>query len=92
MTRRAARVDANQPEIVDAVRRVGGYWMPTWRHGSGTCDGFVWHHGIWFPVELKIKGGRFTDDEIRVHDECPATIYVIRSVDEMMQLLGVTIP
>ena len=91
MTRRAARVDANQPEIVDAVRRVGGYCMLTHRQGDGCPDLFVWHKSTgWLPIELKIKGGAFTSDEIRVHDECPATIYVIRSVDEMMQLLGVS--
>ena len=38
---RIARVDANQPEIVEAVRKVGGEVLHTYTLGQGAPDIFV---------------------------------------------------
>jgi hypothetical protein len=86
--RRAARVDGNQAEIVEALRRIGGYWIPTWRHGDGTPDGIIWFRGRWFPAEIKQQGERLTDHEREMHEACPGRILILRSVDEMLRALG----
>ena len=46
--RRLHRQDANEPEIVKAVRKAGALW-----HDEGPLDGWMGARGIWWCVEIK---------------------------------------
>lgn len=51
--RRAARIDANQPAIVDALRKVGCKVTPLHMVGQGCPDLLVWGPGRWILMEVK---------------------------------------
>lgn len=48
--RRAQRRDANEADLVDALRKAGMLWVPG---HSIPVDGFVGWRGRWQPVEVK---------------------------------------
>lgn len=50
--RRAARIDANQPELVDYIRKLGGSFQHT-HTIPGALDGIVGFQGIDQRVEIK---------------------------------------
>lgn len=47
--RRAAKIDANQPEIVKALCKVGALWVPV----GYPFDGLAGFSGRWMPLEIK---------------------------------------
>ena len=51
--RRAARTDANQTSIVDALRRCGCLVMPLHQMGQGVPDLLICHRGVLAFVEVK---------------------------------------
>ena len=92
---RIARVDANQPEIVRAVRRVGGEVLYTHTLGQGAPDIFVAIGGAWYAVEIK-DGSKppskrqLTPDEQEWHEKFKvyAPVLVWESVDEVLRFAG----
>lgn len=60
------RIDANQPEIVKALRKVGAAWIPTSGDPSIGFDGLVIHRGKVYIVE--IKNGRLTRSARKLTD------------------------
>lgn len=88
MTRRDARIDVNQPEIVEAARKVGAFVMHTFRLGAGCPDLMVYFKGVWYPIEIKYGKGKLTLDEEKFHAACPAPIYIVRCVEDLYSLLG----
>ena len=87
MPRRAAKVDANQSEIVDAARRMGCSVQPLHTVGKGVPDLLVGINGIndlW-----EVKDGkkppserRLTTDQIIWHDAWRGHVQVIDSVEK----------
>lgn len=85
--RRAAKIDANQPEIVDVARRMGCTVQPLHTVGGGVPDLLVGISGVndlW-----EIKDGkkppserRLTPDQITWHDDWRGSVQVIDSVDK----------
>ncbi len=67
MTRYAARTDANQSEIVAALR--GAHWTVelTHRLGSGYPDLHASKDGYAILVEVKMPGEKLTSDEEQFH-------------------------
>ena len=50
--RTAARIDANQPEIVKTIRALGGSWQHT--HAiPGALDGIIGYRGVDIRAEIK---------------------------------------
>ena len=54
--RRAARTDANQQEIIDALRKAGATVQPLHTVGQGCVDLLVGYRARNFVIECKIPG------------------------------------
>lgn len=96
MTRRAARVDANQTEIVEALRAVGCAVLSLAAIGKGVPDLLVWRRGLGY-VLIEVKDGNkapsrqaLTDDQARFHDEWPGPVIIANSVSAALRAVGVT--
>jgi Holliday junction resolvase len=97
MMRRAAKIDANQPEIVEALRRAGATVQSMAAIGSG-CPDILVGFGL-RTVLLEIKDGskppsgrELTKDQIKWHMEWRGgACMVVNSVDEALAAIGVGI-
>jgi len=87
--RTAARVDANQADIVDTLRRVGARVQPLHQVGHGCADILVLFRGELYAIEIKTEHGTLTTDEERWHQQwqCPY-VGVVTSADEALRLVG----
>lgn len=85
--RTAARKDANQDEIVEALQAAGCVvWNIRW-----PVDLLVRTHFGWLPMEVKTKNGRITDDQsefIATAGDCPVAL--VRDVEGALRAAGVT--
>jgi hypothetical protein len=93
--RRAARIDANQTEIVQALRGVGATVAITSMVGGGFVDIVVGFRGRNYLFEIKDGSKppskrKLTPDEQEFHDTWRGTVFIVNSVDEALQVLGVT--
>lgn len=95
MSRRAARVDANQPEIVAALRSIGAEVTDLSRVGSGVCDLLVSYRGNWYAIE--IKDGRkppserkLTPDQVEWHGKQRAKVHIATNIHEAFDAVGAT--
>lgn len=95
--RRAAKVDANQGEIVEALRRIGAGVLSLAQLGKGVPDLLVWYRGAYSLLEIKMPVYRktmpktmepLTPDQERFHWEWPGEIYVVSTVDEAFLAVG----
>lgn len=81
----AKKVDSNQPEIVEALRRVG---VSVWVIGE-PCDLLTRFRGRWQPLEVKRENAKPRKDQarqqefLRVHE-----VPVVRTVDEALKAVG----
>ena len=88
--RRAARVDANQAEIVSALRDIGCSVLDLSRVGEGVPDLLVWSHKVGLVLlEVKIDKGKLTLEQRDFHQRWP--VYVVRSIHEAFAVVGVSI-
>lgn len=92
--RRAARIDANQNEIVCALRGVGATVAITSMVGAGFPDIVVGYRGQNYMIEIKDGSKppsrrRLTDDEQKFHDLWRGTVIVVNNIDEALQLLEI---
>ena len=87
--RTAARVDANQGEIVNALRHVGATVHCTHRLGKGYPDLAVLFRGQIYLLEVKLPGEKLTDDEQEWHDrwQCPYVV-VVYGVNDALRAVG----
>lgn len=90
--RTAARVDANQPELVKALRKVGGLWIPV----GYPFDGLAGFSGRWTPIEVK-DGSKeparraLTPAQVDFFRDCAAyglPAAKCESVDELLKAIG----
>lgn len=86
--RRASRVDANQAEIVLALRQVGAFVYDCSRLGGGFPDLFVVFRGQLRLLECKAFSGQLTKAEREFMARCPAPVHVVYSVDEALKAIG----
>ena len=91
--RRAAKVDGNHGEIVQALRQVGATVQSLAAVGGGVPDLLVGWRGLNLLIEVK-DGSRIpsqqklTPDQERWHEAWSGhPVYVVRSVDETMEVL-----
>jgi Holliday junction resolvase len=87
--RRKAKVDSNQPEIVEAFRKLGYSVLLLHQVGSGCPDICVGKHGYNYLVE--IKDGKkspsqreLTPQEKDFHDSWRGHVMIINSVQDVV--------
>lgn len=91
--RRAARIDENQPAIVEALREVGASVLHLHSIGEGCPDLLVGFRGVNHLVEVKDSrkppsARRLTPDEQRFADLWRGQVAVAESVSEALAVLG----
>lgn len=89
--RRAARTDANQPEIVQAYRDLGFSVQPLHAVGQGVPDLLIARTGLNYLVEVKDgekvpSDRKLTKPQKAWHAAWNAPVYVINSVDDVIQM------
>jgi len=89
--RYAANVDANQPEIVAALRKAGASVHHTHAAGKGFPDLVVGYNGETFLLEVKNPEarGKLNDDQVEWHDEWRGHVCVVHSIEEALAELKV---
>lgn len=93
MRRTAARIDSNQPEIIQALRKVGASVAPTHMVGKGFPDVVVGFRSQNFLLEIK-DGGKarskrqLTDDERDWHLTWQGDARVVESVNDALKAIG----
>ncbi len=87
---RAAKVDANQPEIVDALRKVGVSVQSLATIGKG-CPDLIASNGekIWL-IEVKGAKGKLTPDQVQWIHGWRGVVHIVRGVDDALELVGVS--
>jgi hypothetical protein len=88
MTRYAARIDANQDEIMDALQALGVWcWDIHWV-GRGVPDLLCSYQGLTFLCEVKTPKAKMTLAEVRFAREFPGDLYVVRTVGDVVELVN----
>ena len=92
--RRAARTDANQSAIVDALRVVGCTVQPLHAVGQGVPDLLVGFRGQNLLIEVKDGNKppsrrRKTEDQMIWHDAWRGQVAVVRNVQEALEAVGI---
>ncbi|QBM33857.1 hypothetical protein [Acinetobacter baumannii] len=91
--RRAAKIDANQNEIVKALRQVGASVQSLASTGKGCPDLLVGFRGVNWLLEIKdgqkVKSARkLTPDQIEWHESWRGKVFVVESTDEALQVIS----
>jgi len=94
MIRRAAKVDANQPEIVAALRKAGASVTPLHAVGSGFPDLAVGYRGTNHLLEVKDgakppSARKLTDDEAAWHATWRGSAAVVKDIPEALATVGI---
>lgn len=91
--RRAARIDANQPEIVAALRDVGASVALTHQLGGGYPDLTVGYRGVSYLIEIKDGNQppskqQLTKAEERFHQSWGGQVAIVTSAEEALRVIG----
>lgn len=84
----AAKIDVNQPEIVDALRKAGCTVQHLHMVGSGCPDILVGHMGKNYLIEIKSGGGKLTKHEKAFHTTWMGQVSIARNADEALAIIG----
>jgi Holliday junction resolvase len=101
--RRAAKIDANQTDLVEAFRRLGCSVLSLAAVGKGVPDLLVAIKGITWLVEVKMPKGKETPDQVEfaanwqgcraiVRDVAGVATVVKTMTTQMQKLHGYAIP
>lgn len=85
---KAAKIDNNQREIVEALRGIGASVEITSQVGKGFPDLAVGFRGNTYLLEVKGPKGKLTPDQVRFHQAWNGHIAVVRTVDEALVTVG----
>ncbi len=88
--RRAAKVDANQPEIVKALRKAGWYVLII-SQLKNCCDIIISKNGRTVAIEIKDgkkakSAQKLSDGELKFKDEWQGEYQIITSIEEALAL------
>lgn len=93
---RAARTDANQREIVDALRKAGAFVQVLSVVGDGVPDLLTAYYGVWRLLEVKDGAKspseqKLTTVQLQWHFLATqhAPVYVVNSVAQALAALGI---
>ena len=95
--RRFARVDDNQAEIVQALRKAGVVVTPMHQLGKGVADLLCSYRQVWTVLEVKDgskppSARKLTTDEARWIAAQKAPVYVVTTALEAVGLLQMVKP
>lgn len=90
-----ARVDANQPAIVEALRKMGASVLHLHTIGKGAPDIAIGYKGKNALIEIKDgskppSARQLTEDEKKFHAEWRGQVAIINSVDEAIDFIKTT--
>jgi hypothetical protein len=85
--RRAAKVDRNQAEIVEFLRKSGASVQLLHAVGQGCPDLLIGYHGMNYLLEIKDgdkppSSRKLTADQVKWHDAWRGSVTVIKSIDD----------
>jgi Holliday junction resolvase len=90
--RKAAKIDANQTEVVNALRAIGASVQSLAATGKGCPDLLVGYRGINYLMEVKdgdkvLSKQKLTIDQEHWHSLWLGSVHVVKSVDEALKIL-----
>ena len=93
--RRAAKTDANQGEIVDALRAVGASVQPLHAVGGGVTDLLVGFRGANYLIEVKDgrkppSARKLTPDQERWHRDWRGQVSIAEWPEDALRIIGAT--
>lgn len=93
--RRAAKVDANQAEIVDALRRVGASVQPLHAVGAGVPDLLIGYRSMNYLVEVKDgskppSARKLTEKQAEWHKLWRGSVLTVTSAKDAISQLGIS--
>jgi hypothetical protein len=91
MVKYAAKVDANQSEIVDALRQLGCTVESLHRVGAGVPDLLVGRSMRNYLFEVKGPKGKLQGPQIPWHEDWRGQVCVIRCWEDAAQHMGIEI-
>lgn len=92
--RRAAKIDGNQTELVEAFRTLGCSVLSLAAVGKGVPDLLVATHGITWLVEVKMLKGKETLDQVEFAANwqgCRAIVRDVAGVETVVKTMRLTI-
>lgn len=88
MTRvRRAKVDQNQKEIVNQLRKAGYSVLHLHAVGEGCPDICVGKDGVNYLLEIKNKAGKLTPKQEIFFDSWQGTAHVVRTFEQALEVL-----
>lgn len=78
-------MDENQPEIVEALRKVGAKVVHTHQLGGGFPDLIVWARNRMFLLEIKMPGEPLNKQQVEFIAAWPGEIHVAHSEIEAVE-------
>jgi hypothetical protein len=88
--RRAAKVDANQEQIVSALRAAGASVQSLAPIGKGCPDLLVAFRGQMYLIEIKRGKGKVNELQGKWHGDWKADVYVAYDPEQALQIIGAT--
>lgn len=92
--RRAAKIDENQPMLVEAFRRLGCSVLSLAAIGKGVPDLLVATSGITWLVEVKIPKGRENQKQLEFAETwqgCRAVVRDLAGVETVVKTMRLTV-
>ena len=78
--RRAAKVDANQTEIIRAYRRMGCKVYPTHMVGGDFPDLVVCKYGLTWTCEIKSGNNKPSEGQMDFAENCQGSHFIVRDL------------
>ena len=88
MVRRAARVDQNHAEVVDALRKAGCSVVSLAAIGKGCPDLLAARSGRTVLLEVKLPKGKLNDEQSDFHAAWLGEIATVRSAEEAIAVMS----
>jgi Holliday junction resolvase len=88
--RKHGRTDANQSQIISALRLAGAWVEPNLSAVGGGCpDLLVAYQGYWLVIEVKTAKGKLLQGQQRWHDQFGefAPVHIARSPEDIVEIL-----
>jgi hypothetical protein len=89
--RHTHRVDGNQDEIVQGLRKAGCSVLSLTTLGQGVPDLLVARAGQMWLLEVKASGGQLRDSQSKFSREWSAPVTTVRSLDAALWTVGLRI-
>jgi Holliday junction resolvase len=86
---RFGKVDLNQAEIVDALRKVGVSVQSLASLGKGVPDLIAAKGAQCWLIEVKGPKGKPTPDQVKWVEAWKGDVHFVRTVDDALKLVGV---